>query len=71
MVKYEKDNYETFTMEMHIWFKYDLVRSTMHPTFEPTGIRTHDLQIMTAHVLTMEQYPEFDTMISCRPAHIS
>ena len=28
-------------------FKYNLDRSTTHPKFDPTGIQTHDLQIMT------------------------
>ena len=27
-------------------------RSTMHPKFNPTGVRTHDLQIMTAFHVT-------------------
>ena len=31
----------------YLWFKYDLDRCTMHPKFEKTGVRTHDLQIMT------------------------
>ena len=26
--------------------QYDLDRSIIHPKFDPTGIRTHDLQIM-------------------------
>ena len=29
----------------YFWFKYDLDRSTTHPKFDPTGVRTHDLQI--------------------------
>ena len=27
-------------------------RSTTHPKFDPTGVRTQDLQIMTAHLVT-------------------
>ena len=26
-------------------------RSTTHPKFDPTGVRTHDLQIMTVHFI--------------------
>ena len=28
-------------------------RSTTHPKFDPTGIRTHDLQIMTVHFMSL------------------
>ena len=31
---------------LYFWFKYALDRSTMHPKFNPTGIRSRDLQIM-------------------------
>ena len=36
------------------WIKYDLGRSTTHPKFDPTGIQTHDLQIMTAHFMSLK-----------------
>ena len=29
-----------------VLFKYDLDRSTTHPTFHPTEVRVHDLQII-------------------------
>ena len=28
-------------------------RSTMHPKFDPIGVRTHDLQIMTVHFMSV------------------
>ena len=28
-------------------------RSTMHPKFDPTGFRTHDLQIMIVHFMSL------------------
>ena len=31
---------------LYLWFKYELDRSTMHLKFDPTGVQTHDLQIM-------------------------
>ena len=31
----------------------DWERSTKHPKFDPTGVRTHDLQIMTAHFMSL------------------
>ena len=36
------------------WFKSNLDRNTMHPKFDLTEVRTHDLQIMDSifHVLT-------------------
>ena len=30
-------------------------RSTTHPKFDPTGIRTHDLQIMTVHFMSLRR----------------
>ena len=30
-------------------------RSTMHPKFDPTGARTHDLQIMTVHFKSLRR----------------
>ena len=36
-------------------FKYDSSRSTTHPKFGPTGIWTHDLQIMTAHFMSLRR----------------
>ena len=35
-------------------FKYDLDRSTTHPEFNQTGVRTHDLQIMTAYFMSLQ-----------------
>ena len=35
---------------LYYWFKYDLCKGIMHPKFDPTGVRTHDLQIMTVHI---------------------
>ena len=39
-------------INIYLWFKYDLDRSTLHPKFESTGVRAHDLQIIdtTFHV---------------------
>ena len=30
-------------------------RSTMHPKFDPTGVQTHDLQIMTVHFTSLRR----------------
>ena len=30
-------------------------RSTTHPKFEPTGVRSHDLQIMTVHFMSLRR----------------
>ena len=30
-------------------------RSTMHPKFDTTGVRTHDLQIMTVHFMSLRR----------------
>ena len=40
---------------VHFWFKYNLDRNAMHPKFDLTWVRTHDLQIMnsTFHVPEM------------------
>ena len=32
---------------------YDLDKSTTHPTFGPTGARTHDLQIIAVHFMSL------------------
>ena len=40
-----------------IWFKYDLDKSTMHPKFNPTRVRTHDLLIMTVHFMSLRCLP--------------
>ena len=32
--------------KVYFWFAYDLDRSTMHPRFDLTGVRTHNLPIM-------------------------
>ena len=41
--------------QSYFWFKYDLHRSTSHPKYNPTGVRTHDLPTMdsTFHVPEM------------------
>ena len=39
---------------LYFWFKYDLGRCTMHPKFDPTGVRTHDLQITTVHFMSLK-----------------
>ena len=44
----------------YFWFKYNYKdRSTTHPKFDPTGVRTHDLQIMTVQFMSLR-------CISCR-----
>ena len=30
-------------------------RSTMHPKLDPTGVQTHDLQIMTVHFMSLRR----------------
>ena len=30
-------------------------RSTMHPNFDPKGVRIHDLQIMTVHSISLRR----------------
>ena len=30
-------------------------RSTTHPKFDPTGVRTHDFQIMTVHFMSLRR----------------
>ena len=30
-------------------------RTTTHPKFDPTGVRTHDLQIMTVHFMSLRR----------------
>ena len=37
----------------YFWIKDDLDRSTMHTKFDPTEVRTHDLQIMTVHFMSL------------------
>ena len=32
-----------------------LDRSTTHPKFDPTGVRTHDLQIMTVYFMSLRR----------------
>ena len=55
---------EYFSVLMHsMWFcdiflvVYDIDRSTTHPKFDPTRVRTHDLQIVniTFHIPECEQ----------------
>ena len=36
-----------------LWIKYDLDRSTTHPNFDPTGVQTHDIQVMTVHFMSL------------------
>ena len=40
-------------LDLYFWIKYDLDRRTTHPKFDPTGVQTHDLQIMTVHFMSL------------------
>ena len=46
LLTFKSQSHQTLDNILYYWFKFDLDRSTMHPKFEPTGIRIHDLQIM-------------------------
>ena len=48
----------------HFWFKYDLDSHTMHPKFNPTEIRIHDLQIMNSTI----SYPWNAVVQTTRPS---
>ena len=45
------------TLHFKFWFKYDLRQnlSTKQLKFDPTGIRTRDLQIMTVHLMPLRR----------------
>ena len=40
---------------IYVWINYYLDRSrpTTHPNFEPAGVQTHDLQIMTVYFMSL------------------
>ena len=38
---------------IYCWLKDNLHRSNAHPKFDPTKVRTHDLQIMTVQAYSM------------------
>ena len=40
---------------VYFWIQYNLDKSTTHPKFDPTGIQTHDLQIMTVHFMSLRR----------------
>ena len=37
----------------YFWIKYDLGQKYYVPKFDPTEVRTHDLQIMTVHFMSL------------------
>ena len=39
----------------YFFIKCDLDRSTTHSKFDPTEVRTHDLQIMTVHSMSLRR----------------
>ena len=45
------------TIVVHYMFSLSTTwdRSTMHSKFDPTGVRTHDLQIMTVHFMSLRR----------------
>ena len=45
-----------YCLLLYVLIKYDLDRSTMHPKFDPIGIRTHDLQIIHTVLSHMRLY---------------
>ena len=42
-----------FDVKIYSWFKQDLDRNTTHPRLDPTKAQTHDLQIMTVHLMSL------------------
>ena len=49
----------------NFWFKYDLNKSTMHRNFDVISVRTHDLQIMTVHFMSLS------SVLTTQPSGIS
>ena len=49
-----------------LFFGSSAARSTTHPKFDSTGVRTHDLQIMAVHFYVTER-PALTTWLSVTP----
>ena len=41
--------------ELYFWFKYDLGQKHHAPQVDPTGVQTHDLQIMTVQFMSLRR----------------
>ena len=47
------------------WFKYDIDRSTTHLKFNPTGVRTHDIQnIIARYIIELGKSMVLSTFIA-------
>ena len=40
-------------LQLYIWIKCNLDGSTTHLKFDPTGVQTHDLQLITVHFMSL------------------
>ena len=49
---------QTQINEYIFWYKYDQARSSTHPKFNPVGVWTHDLQMKTAHLMSL-RHPSY------------
>ena len=69
--RWSMTNTYMYSQIVSIWIKYDSDRSTTHPKFGPTGVRTHDLQIMTVHFMSLRRllYPRgHQWLLLCTPS---